>query len=131
MNMQERVIGAWRLLRWSRINADAPSFEPFGATPVGRLMYQPGGLMAGFLMRPDWPEQPVDTAPLARWLIAYSGKYVWDIDVVSHHVDISSDPRWIGAVLQRAATFDKELLVLETVDNDPAAPSQRLTWARD
>ena len=84
--------------------------------------------MAGLLMRPEWPGQPADTAPLARWLIAYSGRYVWDADVVSHHVDISTDPRWIGAVLRRAANFEKDLLVLDTVKSDPAAPSQRLVW---
>ena len=128
MDIQARVIGAWRLVRWIRTNADGRSFEPFGATPAGRLIYQPGGLMAGFLMRPEWPGQPVDTAPLARWLIAYSGRYVWDADVVSHHVDISTDPRWIGAVLRRAANFEKDLLVLDTVKSDPAAPSQRLVW---
>ena len=104
MDMQAGVIGAWRLLRWTRSNADGRSFEPFGATPAGRLIYQPGGLMAGFLMRPVWPVQPVD---------------------------ISVDPRWIGAVLRRAATFEKELFVLEAVEMDPAAPSQRLTWARE
>ena len=131
MDIQARVIGAWRLVRWTRTNADGRSFEPFGATPVGRLIYQPGGLMAGFLMRPEWPGQPVDTAPLARWLIAYSGRYVWDVDVVSHHVDISTDPRWIGAVLQRAASVVQGRLVLDTIEIDEAAPSQRLTWARD
>ena len=125
------VLGAWRLIGWTRTNADGRSFEPFGPSPFGRLIYDPGGLMSGFLMRFDWPLQPVDTAPQARWMIAYSGRYSWDGDVVSHHVDTSSDPSWIGVVLRRRAVLEAGTLTITTLEDRPSAPQQILSWVRE
>lgn len=81
--------------------------------------------MAGFLMHPRWmlPEPQ----PRRDHFISYSGRYAVDGDIVSHSVDIASEPQWIGSVLRRTVEFSPEGLALTTLSSDDLAGS---AWLR-
>lgn len=127
------LVGPWRLTEWIAERGDARE-HPFGLAAEGRLIYDPAGVMAAFLLHPEWASLPVDHVPQRQRFISYSGRYRLEGDEVVHDVDASSDPRWIGRALRRRMAWEDDKLVLTA---EPAssygigALRHRLSWIRD
>ena len=113
----EKLLGTWRLVEWSA-NVDDILSYPFTAQATGRLTYLPCGLMTAFLQSPGWASSTVDFVPQRHRFIAYSGRYRIDGSIVTHAVDMASDPRWIGNDLIRNAVLAGGML---TIDTKPTA----------
>ena len=124
------LVGAWELVSWTKTDAAGRITYPFTAEVRGRLIYDAGGLMAGFLMSPLHLSQP--DAPGHKF-ISYSGRYALNGDVVEHAVDLAADPNWVGVTLRRRVVPQGEGMVLETLAAAGRAERQdthRLTWRR-
>ncbi|HVL35602.1 MAG TPA: lipocalin-like domain-containing protein [Burkholderiales bacterium] len=136
----ERFVGVWRLERWS-----SGAREPFGAAPLGTLVYTAEGTMvscfsrrhreavAGSLeslaaWRREWREHP---APALEYRLlaaalafnAYSGRFSVEGDHVHHDVEVALFPEWIGRRLTRRYRFEGERLSLGFGDDE-------LVWRR-
>ncbi len=119
------LLGAWTLASWQIVAADGSVAYPFSEAAVGRLIYEAGGHMAVFLMRPG-----ANPSSERAGFIAYSGRFELHDDAVHHLIDMASDPALIGTVqVRRMRLSNNELVLSAPVEADPNA-HHVLTWRR-
>jgi hypothetical protein len=138
------LVGAWRLVRWESVRDDGSITFPFGEAPEGILVYDPVGTMIttiasagrGRLTSAD----PLVGGPdaerrrAAETFVAYSGRYTFDGVDVTHTVEVSLYPNWVGTRQVRHVRLSDDGATLE-LSTDPFELAgrrsvQRLTWAR-
>lgn len=114
-----------------------------GDAPDGLLAYTVTGTMIGIMgpdARPRFGTDDVtggtseEQAQAFGTFIAYGGRYAIDGDTVTHHVETSLFPNWIGTEQQRRWSLDASGREL-TITSPPlvlggASRIQRLTWER-
>ena len=137
------LIGGWRLRSWVSIADDGSQSRPMGDAPDGLLAYTATGTMIG-IMGPDARPRfatddvtggtPEEQAQAFGTFIAYGGRYAIDGDTVTHHVETSLFPNWIGTEQQRRWSLDASGRQL-TITSPPQVLGgesriQRLTWER-
>lgn len=137
------LVGGWRLRSWVSIADDGSEARPMGDAPDGLLAYTATGTMIG-IMGPDARPRfatddvtggaPEEQAQAFGTFIAYGGRYAIDGDTVTHHVETSLFPNWIGTEQRRRWSLDASRRQL-TITSPPlvlggATRIQRLTWER-
>ncbi len=130
-----RLVGAWSLVAYEAIAPDGTVEHPLGRNAAGLLVYTAGGLMTVQLMRPGRPPWTRDAAPSPEGYLAYAGRYEVDeaARTVTHHVELSLLPDWVGRPQVREADLDGDRLRLTTPPSrigDREAAVARLTWQR-
>jgi hypothetical protein len=132
------LIGNWRLVTYETVDAAGRRAKPYGDA-VGRLTYDERGNMSGQVMRPNRARvelgegnaQQVRAAYMGY--IAYFGTYDIEPDGarVTHHVEGSLNPAWVGGDQVRAMRFDGDRLVLSAeVVKAGQTVTHTLTWER-
>ena len=107
------LIGTWELVGWTA-SVGHRLHHPFGGDVVGRLTYTSDGHMWAALMRRD--RQPVtaptlaaateaERASAAAGYLSYSGTYTETDGTVTHHVELSLLPNWVGEDQVRVVTW--------------------------
>ncbi|MEO5884927.1 MAG: lipocalin-like domain-containing protein [Candidatus Limnocylindrales bacterium] len=137
------LVGAWRLRSWVAIGDDGSETRPMGDAPDGLLTYSGDGTMIGIMGpagRPRFTDDDVtggtdeERARAFATFVAYGGRFTIDGETVSHHVETSLFPNWIGTVQRRHWALDDEARHL-TLTSPPlvlggATRIQRLSWER-
>ena len=114
-----------------------------GDAPDGLLTYTADGTMIGIMGPGGRPlfatddvtgGSPDEQAQAFATFIAYGGRYVVNGDTVTHHVETSLFPNWIGTTQRRHFALSDDGRVL-TLTSPPlvlggATRIQRLTWER-
>ncbi len=136
------LIGCWNLRSSVRTLRDGQTQNHFGRKPVGRIEYDKAGRMFALLMRPERhttvpPGMELDQAPqdelrsIVTGFVSYFGTF--DVDqashTVTHHIEASLVPSWVGTDLKRNFHFEGNSLVLTRVSPDGTS-SDRLIWDR-
>lgn len=141
------LIGTWRLVEWTVQIGDAPSQRPFGGDPVGLLTYTPEGRMWATLMRRTRPRlgthtlagaSPAGRAEAAASYVGYAGTFEADDEAVTHHVEVSLFPDWVGGEQRRLVRWiatergrpDLELSTPPEPTRDGRTVVNRLRWRR-
>ena len=138
--VHSRLIGVWKLRSCRRTFKDGRTEHPFGEKPVGRISYDKAGRMSALLMRPVRrstlpPGMELSTATeelrdAVTGFVAYFGTF--DIaeatQTVTHHVEASMAPSWVGTDLKRRFRFDAGRLILTRQAPDG---SDELIWERN
>ena len=114
------VVGRWRLESYKALAGDR-TFHPMGEGAVGVLDYSPDGKVSVHIMARD------------RRYFAYYGDYTVDeaASTVTHHLEMASEPGFVGASNLRHARLEGRRLVLSgamTFEGKPA--TIEVTWAR-
>ena len=143
-------VGTWRLLDYSFIHEDGVVEHPWGTEVRGYLLYSAEGYMSGNLSPArDWPSRRARLAAafkahdgagalqLARRAghreyIAYTGRYTVEGDTITHHVEASLFPNWIGRPEVRYYKFEGDTLTLRTgpVRSGKHTIVAQLVWER-
>jgi hypothetical protein len=137
------LVGGWRLRTWVSIADDGSETRPMGDLPDGLVVYTADGTMIGIMgpgERPRFTTDDVTGGTLEEQagafatFIAYGGRYTVDGDTVTHAVETSLFPNWIGTQQRRRWSLDPGGRVL-TLTSPPmvlggATRIQRLTWER-
>jgi hypothetical protein len=101
------LVGIWRFVSMEARSPEGQIIYPYGENIFGRLIYTPEGFMSVLLMNPDRPSFSSDD-PMAgtadeieaafRGFDAYCGTYTIDEQraTVTHHIQASKFPNWIG-----------------------------------
>jgi hypothetical protein len=140
---QPGIVGTWRLLSMTyRDKSTGKEEDLWGKGPIGFLTYTPEGRMNAVIAAASRKvtTESVDQAPLEeqamlfRSCIAYAGTYSMTETGVIHHVEVASDPTWIGKDQTRFVHFEGKRLVitgppLQTV-SDPTPRVLQLVWER-
>ena len=126
---RDDLLGTWHLESYVS-ESDGAVDEPLGPGPVGIIMYTDDGYMSAQLMRRDRPAH----ATAASGYLCYSGPFTVDeaASVVSHHVEVSLLPNWVGGTQVRHGRLDNGALVLraEITSRSGASTAHVLTWRR-
>ncbi|CAN7532444.1 lipocalin-like domain-containing protein [Phenylobacterium sp. LjRoot219] len=117
--------GCWDLASWRRIGPDGGETYPYTRSARGRLIYEPGGRMAVFLMRPDWGE-----ASVADGFIAYSGRFETRPGEIHHLIDLASQKPLVDLPQVRQASFVDGVLRLAAPGRDDPTARHELDWRR-
>ena len=117
-------VGTWRLLDYSFIHDDGVIEKPWGTDVRGYLLYSAEGYMSGNLSparrrrgvieRKHDMIDPGMRPRRTRKYIAYTGRYTVDGDTVTHHVEASLFPHWVGRPEVRHFKFQGNHLTLCT-----------------
>jgi hypothetical protein len=123
-------IGTWRLLDYSFFHDDGRVEKPWGADVRGYIVYTAEGYMSANLSpATDWAsrrarlaerlsmhpgEERLRERTRRRDYIAYSGRFTVEGDTVTHHVEVSLFPNWVGRSEIRFYRFEENRLTLRT-----------------
>lgn len=140
MNANE-LIGTWFLREAYAVDADGRRLhDVYGAHPAGVIHYGCDGRMTALITHEGRPLLDGDrqAAPQAQRAqaykssIAYAGRFALEAGWVSHAVDISTYPNWVGTVLRRALSFEQDAAVLTTAPQiqDGVETVIKLVWQR-
>ena len=123
--VQERLVGAWRLVDYSFSGGDGKSVYPFGKDVLGIIQYNHNGTMSAQLMRKGrnafasgdhFGGSAQENTEAFQGYFAYFGRY--EIDEangrITHHVDGALLPNWVGKDQTRSYTFSGNRLILGT-----------------
>jgi hypothetical protein len=133
------IVGTWRLADYYLEGAETDGERPLGDDPLGRLLYTADGFMAVEYMLAARPMPKSENWRLAtdqerleavRSFGGYIGRYEWFGDRVAHHVEVSVNPRWIGATLVRRTVLDGSRLTLHADTPSGRWPTPVLVWER-
>jgi hypothetical protein len=142
-------VGTWRLLDYSFIHQDGVIEHPWGTDVRGYLLYSAEGYMSGNLSPAnDWASRRARIAaafkahdgasalrlgrPGRRDYIAYAGRYTVSGDTVTHHVEASLFPNWVGRPEIRYYKFEGNVLTLRTgeIRSGKNTVIAQLVWER-
>jgi hypothetical protein len=143
--LREKLIGAWRLVDVVEEPVDgSPLRRPHGERPVGLILYTPDGYMSaqimererGVIASPDWSALTSEEyAEEARGYFAYCGSFEVDEAAgrVTHTVEASLFPGWVGSRRPRVLQLDGDALELSSAAPAPSRGAlviTRLSWER-
>lgn len=125
MTLKERLTGTWRLVCYEAQRADSDVTYPMGRDCRGYIAYQPDGRMWVQVQRMTPARPPFATgdiadapdreyAEAARGYFAYCGTWSADEDAsaVTHHIELSLVPNWVGDAQRRTVRWVGERLEL-------------------
>ncbi len=138
-NIASLFIGSWSLASCTLTTPDGQTEYPFGEDPVGCILYTEDGHMAAHLMRrqrtlfasENRRESTLDERAAAFLdYFSYCGSYTVQhgAQTVTHHVEASSSPNWIGTDRVRTFDFSGDSLTLRAAVKDGS--QHTLVWKR-
>jgi hypothetical protein len=124
--VRARLLGAWRITAYVTERADGDRFAPLGDSLQGYICYTQDGVVSVNLQQPN--REPYasgdpsvvttsELAAAAAGYFAYAGRFVVDetTAIVTHDVEISLVPNWIGTQQRRTVIFDGDRLELRAI----------------
>jgi hypothetical protein len=118
------LVGSWRLISWENRCVDGQKISyPLGKDAVGYIMYNEGGYMFVAIMRPNRVRfvagdllggSTEEKVQAADTYVSYCGRYEFHGDTVTHHVDLSLFPNWVGVEQERLVELRGNRLTLST-----------------
>jgi hypothetical protein len=117
------LAGTWTLLEYTSKDNEGVVTRPFGTNLRGLLIYSPEGYMSVQIMKAVRPSFELndlfsggteERAGAMSSYIAYAGRYTIAPDHVTHHVEWSLFPNWVGDDQVRYWTVENEVLTLRT-----------------
>jgi hypothetical protein len=132
----DNFVGTWKLTDYSFLHADGTVEKPWGEKVVGYLLYSAEGYMSGNLSpagrRHNIEKSESERPRRKRDYIAYAGPYTVEGDTVTHHVEVSLFPNWLGTAQLRYHKLEGDRLILRTppVLSGDGVVAVQLTWQR-
>lgn len=140
---QASVIGAWTLVSYETVTADGTRTFPLGEDATGMAVYLANGRVSIQFMRRDrprfesgdaWRGTLEEERAAFEGFFAYAGRYTLDEkrSTVTHHVEISSAPNYVGTDLVRNVSLIGHRLTLRTPPRALAGQTSASTliWER-
>jgi len=138
---RDALVGAWRLVYWENRAADGQVTYPMGNDPVGYVIYAADGRFSvtisrrgrtGFAASDLLAGTIQEKAQAVEGFVAYAGRYTFHGDRVTHHVELSLFPNWIGSDQERWVELAEDRLTLSASPLLLAGKQQvpRLVWER-
>lgn len=134
------LLGAWHLLGWQIRYDSGRVARPFGADPLGLLVYSADGWMNVCVSRCDrapLAEPNVRRAPLEQQAAAfasyfsYAGRFEVAGGIVTHQVTVALDPAFVGTRQARRIEWHGADLALIADETGPGGARRHvLSWRR-
>ena len=140
---ESQIVGTWKLVSMTyRDESTGMETDLWGKDPIGFLSYTHGGRMSAVIAAHNRKiaAQTVseasieEQAMLFRNSFGYAGSYTLTKDRVVHHVEVATDPTWIGQDQVRFSRFDGNRLIITgepiRTAGDPTPRVLQLIWER-
>ena len=138
---QKEIEGLWNLLSMEQRYDDGRVIYPFGRNVEGRIYYGADKSMfcaiqksgrTPFSTGKQWTADTSEKARAYDDYLTYCGRYEVDGDTVTHHIEISLYPDWIGKRQSRKIRLVNGRLHITArlEDNTPEARTSLLVWER-
>ena len=137
------VVGTWKLISYETVTPAGVRTFPLGEDAIGLLIYQPSGRMSVQFMRRDrprfksgdaWRGSLEEEKAAFEGFFSYAGRYTVDPGrgVVTHHIEISSAPNYVGTDVERTFSLSGNRVTLRTPQRQLAGQtsSSILIWER-
>lgn len=137
------VIGSWKLVSYTTETADGTRTFPLGEDAVGLALYLANGRVSIQFMKRDrprfqsgdaWRGTLEEERAAFEGYFAYAGRYTLDETraTVTHHIEISSVPNYVGIDLPRTFAIAGRRLTLRTPPRMLAGQTSTstLVWER-
>jgi hypothetical protein len=137
------VVGTWKLISYTTETVDGARTFPLGEDAVGMAIYLPNGHVSIQFMKRERPRfqsgdawrGTLDEERAAfEGYFAYAGRYTVDENrsAVTHHIEVSAAPNYVGIDLVRTFTIQGTRLTLRTPPRLLAGQtsSSTLIWER-
>jgi len=116
----DKLAGTWTLISASSTTRSGKRNEaPYGPSPTGLLTYTDGRVTA--LISYDGRKSLSvgggnleEQAKAFKTFLAYAGRYIFNGEKVTHHVEISSIQNYVGKDLVRTVKFRGDQIILVT-----------------
>jgi hypothetical protein len=136
-----QIEGLWSLVSMEQRYDDGRVVYPFGQDVEGRIFYGADGAMftaiqkggrKPFTTGKQWTASPEEKAAAYNDYLTYFGHYRVSGDQVTHFIEISLFPDWIGNCQIRRFRFEDGLLCLSArlEDGTSEARNALMIWAR-
>ncbi|HEX8030901.1 MAG TPA: lipocalin-like domain-containing protein [Vicinamibacterales bacterium] len=136
-------LGTWRLVSYHTETPDGVRTFPLGQDVAGIAMYLPNGRVSIQFMKTNrplfksgdaWRGTLEEERAAFEGYFAYTGRYTIDAarSCVTHHIEISSAPNYVGTDLERTFSISGDRLTLRTPQRQLAGQtsSSTLVWER-
>jgi Lipocalin-like domain len=116
----DKLEGTWKLVSASSTTRNGKRNEtPYGRSPTGLLTYSDGRVFAmisydGRKSLSAGGGNPEEQAEAFKTFLAYAGRYTFNGDKVTHHVEVSSIQNYVGKDLVRTVKFQGDQIILVT-----------------
>ena len=144
VTIAQGLVGEWRLVSYTSLDSSGKQALVWGPNPIGLIVYTPDGTMAAQLYDPrrakfgTLPRAASPELAKAAFVGGYSYYGSFKVDTaaktVTHHVEGSNNPDWIGGNLVRSYRFVGKdriaLTVLTNFDGTKVANGAVLVWER-
>lgn len=137
------VVGTWKLVSYVTETPDGKRTFPLGENTAGVAIYTSDGHVSIQFQRNDRPtfasgdawRGTLDEERAAfEGFFSYAGRYTIDAarSTVTHHIEVSSAPNYVGIDLQRTFSISGNRLTLKTPQRQLAGQtsSSTLIWER-
>ena len=136
--------GTWKLISWKIDQGNGQQVDsPYGANPIGWIMYHPDGHVCVSVMRTDRPKFAANSAlggtseeikAAFEGYAGYCGSYEVNVGEksVTHRLDLSWFPNWIGTAQKRFFEINDNRVTLSTppITGFGGTQVHRLVWER-
>jgi hypothetical protein len=123
-SIRDSLIGTWRLVSYEAHDAQGKISDPLGKNLLGLLCYTKDGFMSMQVMREDRQGYSScdlhlslmeEMAAAASGYVAYAGRFSVDeaATTVTHHVQLSLSPTWVGTDQTRTVALRADRLYLK------------------
>jgi hypothetical protein len=134
----DKILGTWKLVSVLSLTTTAVRDEaPFGANPSGFLTYTDDGRVSvvisyGGRKHLSGLPSPQEQAEAFKTFLAYAGRYTFDGQQITHHVEVSSIQNFVNRDLVRTVKFEDDRIVLVAPPSSVNGKIQtvELTWGR-
>jgi hypothetical protein len=123
MQMNDKVVGTWKLVSATSTTSSGRSETPYGSAPAGFLTYTADGRMSTVISyggrkaltfgRTGHALQE-EQAEAFKTCLAYAGRYTLSGDQMIHHVEVSSIQNFVNKDLLRGIQFEGDRITLVT-----------------
>jgi hypothetical protein len=135
----DKLVGTWKLVSASSTTSSGERGEtPYGPDPVGFLTYTGDGRVTAMISYGGRKSLSFgggtveEQAEAFKTFLAYAGRYTLTGDKVTHHIEVSSIPNYMGKDLVRRIEFQDDQIVLVTPPTPVNGKIQtvKLIWQR-
>lgn len=139
---KQDITGRWDLVAWEQLYDDGRRQYPMGEQPQGFIQYTEDGYMSCMICKPhrenfttggQWNASDTEKAQAYNSMMSYAGRYVLDGNTVTHLVDLSLFPNWIGGQQKRVFHLNDQgrLVISARLEEGTAeARTAQLVWQR-
>lgn len=120
------LLGTWRMISWTkRLLATGVTTDAMGPNPIGYIAYHADGRMMALVVNgrrrelkgcTPSDEEKIDLFDL---MLAYSATYTLTENELTHHVDVTCNPAWIGDMKRPCKICGNTLIISDAPGKDP------------